>query len=59
LRNFKDIFFLFKTENVGEYYNELQHAMFDSHVQGEGNVEITDQEIPIFHYSQPDNVDFK
>jgi hypothetical protein len=35
----------------------LQHAMFDSQVKCEGNVEIDDQEIPIFHYSQLNNVD--
>jgi hypothetical protein len=53
----KTFFILFKTENVGEYYSELQHAMFDSQVKCEGNVEIDDQEIPIFHYSQLNNVD--
>jgi hypothetical protein len=52
----KTFFILFKTENVGEYYSELQHAMFDSQVKCEGNVEINDQEIPIFHYSQLNDV---
>jgi hypothetical protein len=50
----KTFYILYLDVGIDQHYSELHSAMFEPYIKCQSDVEVTDGEVPMYHFTQMD-----